>query len=252
MEITLTQADISFQSNLYESKNPTRRWIHQARRAWVLDKLFAFSRKRQTCLEVGTGCGTYTGEIRHMFADVTSIDVNAEFVAAAQKQFPSVNTFTADVERLDTGRQYDVIFMSEVLEHVPNTQLALERVFAHLKLHGLFILTTPNKYSTTELVARLLKFKFVAALAQKIYGEPVDELGHISLRTRSELIAEIDKAGFAILIREDISFYLPVVAEFGGVWGRRVLQLMERHLRKSNTLRGLLWTQCYVLTKLEA
>ena len=249
MEMTLTQADIRFQSNLYESKNPTRRWIHQARRAWVLDMLLAFSHKKQTCLEVGTGCGIYTGEIRHMFTDVTSIDVNQDFVSAAQKQFPGVNTFVADVEQLDTGRQYDVIFMSEVLEHVPNTQLALERVFAHLKPHGYFVLTTPNKFSTTELVARLLKIKLFAAIAQKIYGEPVDDLGHISLRTRSELIAEIDKAGFTILAREDMSFYLPVIAEFGGAWGKRALQFLERLIQKSNLLRNLLWTQCYVLTK---
>lgn len=253
MELAMThQADIGFQSNLYESKNPTRRWIHQRRRAWVMDQLYAISQYRKTVLEVGTGCGTYTGEVSGMFKQTTSIDVNEAFVAAAQKQFPRVNAFVANIETLDLPQQYDVIFMSEVLEHVPNTQLALNSVFAHLKPRGYFVLTTPNKFSTTELVARLLKIRAVAYLAQKIYGEPVDELGHISLRTRAELVEEIDRAGFTILIREDLSFYLPVVAEFGGHLGKRFLQFMERQLRKSNTLRGLLWTQCYVLTKLEA
>ena len=249
MDIALTQSDISFQSNLYESKNPTRRWIHQARRAWVLEQLASLSLRKKSILEVGTGCGTYTGEIGTMYKDATSIDVNQDFVAAAQSTFRGVKSFVADIETLNTQRQYDVIVMSEVLEHVSNTQLALDRVFAHLAPRGYFVLTTPNKFSTTELVARLLKVKLFAFIAQQIYGEPVDDLGHISLRTRMELIAEIHKAGFIILAREDISFYLPVVAEFGGQWGQRALQFMERQLKKSNLLRNLLWTQCYVLTK---
>jgi 2-polyprenyl-3-methyl-5-hydroxy-6-metoxy-1,4-benzoquinol methylase len=249
MEMTLTQSDIHFQSNLYESKNPTRRWIHQARRAWVLDKLGALAVRKKSALEVGTGCGTYTGEIGTLYKDATSIDVNQDFIAEAQKKFRGVNCFVADIETLNTQRQYDVIVMSEVLEHVGNTQLALDRVFAHLVPRGYFVLTTPNKFSTTELVARLLKVKMFAFIAQKIYGEPVDDLGHISLRTRMELIAEIDKAGFVILAREDISFYLPVIAEFGGQWGKRLLQFMESKLKKHNLLRNLLWTQCYVLTK---
>ena len=31
----LRQEHIDFQSNLYESSNPTRRWLHNARRNWV-------------------------------------------------------------------------------------------------------------------------------------------------------------------------------------------------------------------------
>ena len=249
MEMTLTQSDISFQSNLYESKNPTRRWIHQARRTWVLEKLYKFSKRKTSALEVGTGCGTYTSRIGHLFGDAASIDVNESFVKAAKMECPTVEVSVKDIQTLNLGRQYDVIIMSEVLEHVPDTQLSLDRVYAHLSKNGYFLLTTPNKFSTTELVARLLKIKVFAALAQKIYGEPVDDLGHISLRTRAQLILEIDKAGFTILSREDMSFYLPVIAEFGGEWGKRVLQFCERQLKKSNVLRNLLWTQCYVLTK---
>lgn len=249
MSFALQQADFNFQSNLYESNNPTRRWIHQVRRAWVLKQLGSFAPSKKSVLEVGTGCGTYTGEIQSIYSDVTSIDVNSDFVAAAQAKYPGVNSFVADIETLNMARQYDVVFMSEVLEHVTNTQLALQRVFSHLKLNGYFVLTTPNKFSTTELVARLLKIKVISKLAQWIYGEPVDELGHISLRTRAELIEEIERAGFTILARDDMAFYLPVIAEFGGQWGQGLLRFLEQQLKRSNVLRNLLWTQCYILTK---
>lgn len=245
----IKQANILFQSNLYESKNPTRRWIHQKRRAWVSNKFTQLSSLNATVLEIGTGCGTYTDQLAYLFDEITSIDINTDFIEAVKFKLPKVNAMVANIETFNNFKKYDVIIMSEVLEHVSNTKVSLDNVFRHLKTGGIFILTTPNKFSTTELIARLLKISIFAHIARKIYGEPVDELGHISLRTRGQLMTELENAGFKIISREDIAFYLPVIAEFGGETGKRVLEYIEQLLQKNNMLRNMLWTQCYVLTK---
>ena len=245
----IKQADIEFQSNLYQSKNPTRRWIHQERQAWVLQNIYDYSLPDSKVLEVGTGCGIYTTKIANWFSDITTLDVNSEFVDSAKSKFPKIDCQVANIETFKSAKKYDLIFMSEVLEHVSNTQDSLNTVFQHLKSSGFFILTTPNKYSTTELVAKLLKFPLLALLAQKIYGEPVDELGHINLKTRSQLISQLAKAGFTVVSSHNLAFYLPVIAEFGGEYGKKFLQSIERRFRKSYLLSNFLWTQCYVLKK---
>lgn len=245
----IKQADINFQSNLYNSKNSTRRWIHQERQSWVLHKIFVFSSPNSKVLEIGTGCGIYTSKIASYFSDITTLDVNSEFIESAKSKFPKVDCQVANIEAFKNAKRYDLIFMSEVLEHVSNSHDSLTTVFHHLNPGGYFILTTPNKYSTTELVARLLKFPLIALLARKIYGEPVDELGHVNLKTRSQLMAELKTVGFTVVSRENLAFYLPVIAEFGGKYGKRILELIERLLRKNDLLSNLLWTQCYVLTR---
>jgi hypothetical protein len=54
-------------------------------------------------------------------------------------------------------------------------------------------------------------------------------------------------AGFRIERHERFGFYLPVIADFGGTAGLRVLRGIERVFRRIPVLRGLLWTQAYVL-----
>jgi hypothetical protein len=122
----------------------------------------------------------------------------------------------------------------------------LREIRASLKLGGLFILTTPQRFATMELAARLLRFPAVLALARKIYGN-VDELGHINLLTARQLEIQLAEAGFRIEQQERFGFYLPLIADFGGEAGHHVLRAIEGVIRHVPGLRELLWTQAYVL-----
>ena len=76
---------------------------------------------------------------------------------------------------------------SEVIEHVPDPRASLVNIYEALAPGGVLVLTTPQKWSTTELVGRLLDLAAVRWLARQIYREPVDALGHISRLTSGEL-----------------------------------------------------------------
>lgn len=251
-ETVVGQADLAFQSNLYESGNPTRRWIHQRRHAWVISKLRQYGppvgRKAFDC---GVGCGVYTRAMVQMGLQVVAVDVNEDFVRAAST-IPGVQSYVADVcrpESLPVHESADIAVCSEVLEHVPEPAVALNALNVALRKGGILVLTTPQKWSTTELVARLLKIKLFESLARAIYKEPVQELGHISLFTQGQLQGMIEAAGFEVVEHEVFSFYLPVIAELGGRIGQKILAGMERVLRIMPGLRGLVWTQAYVLRK---
>ena len=247
-QAVLKQGDIAFQSNLYASQNATRNWLHNARRSWVMQQLDARSYPYSNFLEVGIGCGIYT-EWMAQRGYVTGLDINEDFVVAAS-YLSKVTARVADITTTkDYNDEFDIALCSEVIEHISDSQAALNNIFRALKPGGQLILTTPNGYSTMELFARLLSFKPVAALARLIYREPVTDLGHINRLTRNQLAGQIEEAGFEVVIRKDVALYIPVISEFGGKAGARICKWVAQQFSRSAVLSHLLWTQCWVLRK---
>lgn len=247
--VTAEQADINFQANLYEDANPTRRQLHRTRRDWLLTKLML---RRHTCrsvLEVGIGCGVFTRALAKAGFAVSAMDINAEFVSGVS-QLENVVAVEADATQPGVmGSGYDMALCSEVLEHVPPaTSLALLRnLHDALRPGGVLILSTPQRFSSVELVARALNVPAFLWIAKQLYGH-ADALGHINLLTRRALVRQIAAAGFTIETQESMGLYLPVIAEFGGQRGARFLACFGRLLRES-PLEWLLWTQAYVLRR---
>lgn len=240
------QHDIAFQANLYADPNPTRRSLHGARRAWVEQALAGIGPDTQV-LEVGVGCGIFTQFLSRTGAQVTAIDINPDFIESVQ-DLPNVSAHVRDATLPFGIKNQDVVLSSEVLEHVPpDRSLAMLReIRASLKPGGIFVLTTPQRYATMELAARLLRFPALLALARKIYGN-VDELGHINLLTAAQLQRQLGAAGFRIERHDRFGFYLPLIADFGGQAGHDFLRRIEPVVRQLPLLRELLWTQAYVL-----
>lgn len=248
---SIRQADLAFQAGLYNSGNPTRRWLHQRRHEWVCKKLAWYAGTNGQSFDCGVGSGLYTRHLRSLGQSVTAVDVNQAFVAAASA-IPGVEAHVADICDVTTLPRLgfaDLAVCSEVIEHVPDVDEALYSLFRALKPGGVLVLTTPQRWSTTELTARLLKVGWIRSLARSIYKEPVDELGHISLMTAGDLRERLLATGFEIVERDVFAFYLPVVAELGGNFGRSLLAGCEGILRRVPGLRWLLWTQAYVLKR---
>lgn len=256
MTISAKQADMAFQANLYTSANPTRRWLHNVRHNWVLARIATLEvPPNGRALDVGVGSGGYTRALRARGLNVVASDINDSFRVAAEA-YPGVTAILWDVCKPLPASLYhvlhdtvDLAVCSEVIEHVEGPSKALQNIASLMKVGGVLILTTPQRWSTTELTARLLNIPGVAHLARMIYREPVDKLGHISLMTAAELRERILVAGFEILEEDRFAFYLPFIAELGGTRGQKVLQKIEGFIRHTGFGRGLLWTQAYVLRR---
>jgi len=249
--ISLSQGDIEFQRRLYDDPNPTRRGLHRSRRDWVLKHALAHSSPGARVLEVGVGCGVFTEALAAAGRAVSAVDINPAFLGNVQP-LERVSTYLVDATRpLDIG-MHDVAICSEVLEHVPPDRSVslIQSLHGALRPGGILVLTTPQRYSTVELFARLLRYKPMLALARRLYGSAA-ELGHINLLTEGQLADQLATVGFEPVSTRRFGFYLPVVAEFGGVAGARLLGAAETLVRHVPLVRGLLWTQGWVLRKSE-
>ncbi len=241
----------ALQDTLYASRNPTRRWLHGARRAWVeaaVGEAAVPSTRR--ALEVGPGSGVYLPTLLARFGEVLALDREPSFlgrVGALAARHPSLAAVAGDAGRLPFGAgRFDLALCSEVLEHLPRPDDALTELRRVLRPGGALVLTTPHRWSTLEVAARVGTAPGLVAVARLVYGEPVEPLGHQSLMTRGRLEAALARAGFLILRRHACGLYLPGVAEFGGERGLRLARRLEGRLRGRGRWEELLWTQAYL------
>jgi 2-polyprenyl-3-methyl-5-hydroxy-6-metoxy-1,4-benzoquinol methylase len=235
---------------LYNSRNPTRRWLHCTRRDWIIAMIQSCARERPgRALECGFGAGVYLPTLAENYREVVATDLDQAHLDHAQPlvdRYPNLRLVTDDITRSklsDAG--FDLILCSEVLEHIPDTEGVIAGLRRLLAPGGILILSTPQRHSLMELACKVAFLPGVINLVRRIYGEAVFETGHINLQTERELTASLTAGNLRILERFKSGMYIPILAEFGGRPGLRIAQSLEARLRES-PLGFLLWTQYYV------
>lgn len=143
-----------------------------------------YLRRGQTVLEVGPG----TGEFLSLLADtgITDIDIIEQDATVGRH---IVDHFRIDrhwfipVEQIGTVadqlRQYDLIMLLQVLEHVHRDRLAevLQTLYARLKPGGHLIVVVPNAGNPLGIVERYADLTHVSAFTENSLRQLVDAAG---------------------------------------------------------------------------
>lgn len=241
---------VQLQETLYRSTNPTRRWLHCARRDWICNTLRNVrAPASRRALEVGPGSGIYLPILASLYRNVVGSDIEAAYLANADAQRAALPNLTLVLDNIcDTGLEphsFDCILCTEVIEHIADSRAALAGIRRLLKPGGVLVLSTPQRFSPLELTAKIAFLPGIIDIVRWIYSEPILETGHINLMTATTVQSQLSEAGFDIEREYKTGVYIPLLAEFGGATAVRVEQWLERHLRESFAS-GLLWTQYYV------
>ena len=241
---------LALQRALYESRNPTRRWLHCTRRDWISAQLMRLAGERRgAALEVGPGSGVYVPLLARLFDRVTVSDVHDAYLDAARVMaagHANVTIVQDDIRQpaLPTA-SFDVILCTEVIEHMKESRAALAGMRRLLRPGGVLLLSTPQRYSPLEVCSKIAFLPVVIGLVRLVYREPILPTGHINLMTAGEMRRQLAEAGFGIRESHASGLYLPVVAEIGGEPARSLAASLERRIR-GGPLQWLLWTQYYV------
>jgi len=240
---------VALQETLYRSGNPTRRWLHCVRRDWIMAALRRHACHGGRALEIGPGCGVYLPLLAGLFGEVVAADIESaylEHAARLRQSLPNLALVRDDVCTSALPQQgFDLILCTEVIEHIEDSAAALRGMRRLLKPGGVLVLSTPQRYSPLELAAKIAFLPGVIRLVRRIYREPVLETGHINLMTARTVQRQLREAGFEVMEQHRSGMYLPLVAEFWGEHGLKVLQRLERQLC-GGAGSDLLWTQYYV------
>ena len=243
---------LQVQDTLYQSKNPTRRWIHTRRRETIegLLRLVAGTGVSQA-LEIGPGSGLYLPLLAQLAERVVVTDIEPSFLDRACECLrgnEAAQCIVDDITRTQLApASFDLILCTEVLEHIRDWRAALASMARLLRPGGALVLSTPQPRSPDEVLGKVAFRPGVIRVVRAIYREPILDTGHISLVSGRRLRRELAANGLQIERRDWTGAYLPVMAEIGGHTALRLEQALEPRLR-ARPLRGLLWTQ-YVVAR---
>ncbi|HEU4691767.1 MAG TPA: class I SAM-dependent methyltransferase [Vicinamibacterales bacterium] len=143
-------------------------------------------------IDLGGGCGGWVnylerhepGVFRLALADSSALalDLARPFVS------PQVTRYQIDLLNLQWSSRWDLAFMLDVLEHIPDDIRALQQVRAALRPGGFLITTTP---------------------ALERFRTPIDDMSrHVRRYSRADLVARAATAGLELVTTRYFMFFL--------------------------------------------
>lgn len=136
----------------------------------------------QRLLDVGCGNGEFLVKARDAGWDVVGVDPDPNAVATAQEQ--GLDVYTGFVNVLDGGIDpFDIITLSQVIEHIHEPMELLSSVHEMLKPNGILYIDTPN----------------IQSLGARLFGinwRGIESPRHLVLFSITGLILLLERCGF--------------------------------------------------------
>lgn len=160
-------------------------------------------------LDVGCGNGSQLAlPLARRGFQVTGVDVDGPSIEHANRlaaALPNASFLCQDVSELET-EPFDVVILSEVLEHMEEPRELLAASVRRLAEGGVVVVTVPNGYGEFELdsrLFRLLRLQRVVDRLAKNNGEVMAATdnhasGHVQFFTRRRLRRLFDECSLAV------------------------------------------------------
>ena len=178
---------------------------HVRARVELLRAALGRSARPPGLLDLGCGSGENTvGVAQGLGASrVVGLDWSAGALARARAAgLPVVQAAVDGAELPFPPGTFDVVVLSEVIEHLVDTDHAVEEAWRVLRAGGVLLVTTPNLASWFNRILLAVGYQpaFSEVSARKVFGRPgTDVVGHLRLFTRRALVAFLQDFGFVDL-----------------------------------------------------
>ena len=155
--------------------------------------LLAEAHSGDRVLDLGCGAGRFLG----LLTDAVGVEIAEEAAARARANVPGADVRLMEDDTIPAGHgEFDLVWCSETLEHIPDVGAALSEVRRVLRRGGRALITVPYH-------GRLQ----AAAIALTRFEAHFDPLGqHVRFFTRRSLMSTLEFAGFEAEVRRDGPF----------------------------------------------
>lgn len=150
----------------------------------ILNKIKTYT-PGMTLLEVGVGQGHLIAVAQELGYDVTAVEL-IESDAQETADLLGLPIICGDFLYLEEDRQFDIITMGDVIEHLQRPVDGLKKAYALLKNGGILWLSTPNFESS---------FSRMVKASDAMWCEPY----HITYFSRHGLVPILEQIGFELL-----------------------------------------------------
>jgi SAM-dependent methyltransferase len=152
---------------------------HRKKVMFFIDCLHDYARRQGMqpgdvrILELGCGNGRNVSlPVAEQGFDVTGVDVHEPSIAAAKARnsLPHARFVRGDFAAFKTDQRYEVVILSDVLEHVANPKYMLEVALMHLAEHGIILISIPNGRGPAEIERLLIRIGLLKPVLRVILG----------------------------------------------------------------------------------
>jgi SAM-dependent methyltransferase len=160
-------------------------WAWEERRALLL----AEARPGERVLDLGCGAGRFVAALRDAGAEPVGVELAAGALERARRNVPGADLRLLEPDgSIPLGHgEVDLVWCSEVLEHVPDTVALLTEVRRVLARGGRLLLTVPDHGRLRRLL--------IALLRHEAHYDPLGQ--HVRFYTRRSLVRTLEATGFA-------------------------------------------------------
>jgi 2-polyprenyl-3-methyl-5-hydroxy-6-metoxy-1,4-benzoquinol methylase len=187
---------------------------------WCIDRARARLGRRLRMLDAGCGDGFWLHRLSSLGdLDLTGVDYNPLRVERARAAAPAATVVCSSLDTFAPTEQFDVLLLSQVIEHVHDDVALLRHVARLLSPGGVLILGTPNEGSLLQRIERRRTGSDAAT-------------DHVHFYTEREVLRKVEAAGFQRLsvMREVFFFFTYPWYYFltSRAWGFALLEHLTR------------------------
>ncbi len=159
-------------------------WAWERRRALLLGEL----RPGERVLDLGCGAGRFVAALREAGADAVGVELAQAALERARRNVPGADLRLLEPDgSLPLGHgEVDLVWCSEVLEHVPDTVALLTEARRVLKRGGRLLVTVPDHGR--------VKRTLIALARHEAHYDPLGQ--HVRFYTRRSLARALGATGF--------------------------------------------------------
>ena len=147
-------------------------------------------------LDLGCGGGLVCEPLARLGAKVTGIDYVKKKVETAKHHAKisklNITYLNQDLSSIKLNRQFDIILMLEVIEHLSNWKSVVYKALKYLKPSGKIIFSTINRTLHSKIFAILFAEKILKLIPKKTHN-------YVKLVKPKELISFLEKSNMEVL-----------------------------------------------------
>lgn len=158
----------------------------------------------KTVLEIGTGCGGIAEYFRSKGYITTGCDLNREYIEYGIKKFIHLELISGQLDELK-GRSFDLILMSDLLEHITNPLEFLDEIKIYMHQNTKIYINVPGLMGISSRrfgcnIRQYLKIEHV-------WGFTKDTLNYLMFLKGYKMIASTEYVRAAYVLSDGTSIY---------------------------------------------
>lgn len=108
-----------------------------------LERMKKYGVEKGDVLDIGTGYGLWADYLKKRGFNVDGIEITPEIADYANETY-NLSVEATSIEAFQSNRKYDAIFLFDVLEHLEEPEIILQKIKGWLKPHGILYIQVPN------------------------------------------------------------------------------------------------------------